>query len=133
MTAQFFIDTNVLLYCGSNAIADQAKRQIARQLLAQPAIGFSAQVLQEFYVAAVTKQKLQMTHAVFVRSDVRTMAERNDVLEGIRKAAASLRRPPSRSEFIASTGITEYHVLSHFPSWREAVRAAGLTPEVFSA
>lgn len=57
------------------------------------------------------------------------MPERSHVLDCIRKAAASLGRPPSRSEFIASTGISEYRVLLHFPSWREAVRAAGLTPD----
>jgi predicted nucleic acid-binding protein len=62
MTATFFVDTNVLLYAASNAPADQPKRVIARQLLAEPDICFSAQVLQEFYVAAVTKQRLQMTH-----------------------------------------------------------------------
>lgn len=53
MTAQFFVDTNVLLYAGSNAPDDQVKRQIARGLLTRPDIGFSAQVLQEFYSAAV--------------------------------------------------------------------------------
>ena len=62
MIATSFIDTNVLLYAGSKATADQAKRQVARALLAQPDIGFSAQVLQEFYAVAVTKQRLQMTH-----------------------------------------------------------------------
>lgn len=62
MTAACFVDTNVLLYAASNAVADQPKRIIARQLLSQPNIGFSAQVLQEFYAAAVTKQRLQMTH-----------------------------------------------------------------------
>lgn len=62
MTAQLFIDTNVLLYAGSNASADQAKRQVARQVVSQPGIAFSAQVLQEFYVAAVTKKRLSMTH-----------------------------------------------------------------------
>jgi predicted nucleic acid-binding protein len=62
MTATIFVDTNVLLYAASNAPADQPKRIIARQLLAEPDIGFSAQVLQEFYAAAVTKQRLQMTH-----------------------------------------------------------------------
>src|SRR5207248_1685518 len=35
---------------------------------------------------------------------------------------------PSRSEFRAATGITERQFLNFFPSWREAVRAAGLTP-----
>ena len=62
MTAKFFVDTNVLLYAASNAPADQPKRVIARQLLAEPDVGFSAQVLQEFYAAAVSKQRLQMTH-----------------------------------------------------------------------
>ncbi len=62
MTATHFVDTNVLLYAASNAPADQPKRLIARQVLAEPTIGLSAQVLQEFYAAAVTKQRLQMTH-----------------------------------------------------------------------
>jgi predicted nucleic acid-binding protein len=62
MTATFFIDTNVVLYAASNAAADQPKRIIARQVLTEPSIGFSAQVLQGFYAAAVTKKRLQMTH-----------------------------------------------------------------------
>ena len=62
MTAQYFIDTNVLLYAGSGANEDQAKKAIARQLLAQSDIGFSAQVMQEFYYAAVRKERLRITH-----------------------------------------------------------------------
>jgi predicted nucleic acid-binding protein len=62
MTATSFVDTNILLYAASNAPDDQVKRQVARGLLTQPGIGFSAQVLQEFYAAAVTKQRLKMTH-----------------------------------------------------------------------
>jgi predicted nucleic acid-binding protein len=62
MTATSFVDTNVLLYAGSNAADDLPKRQVARALLARPDIGFSAQVLQEFYAVAVTKRRLQMTH-----------------------------------------------------------------------
>jgi predicted nucleic acid-binding protein len=62
MTAASFIDTNILLYAASNAPADQAKRQVACALLTRPDIGFSAQVLQEFYAAAITKQRLQRTH-----------------------------------------------------------------------
>lgn len=62
MTARALVDTNVLLYAGSNAASDQAKRAIARTVLSDSDIGFSAQVLQEFYAAAVTKQRLQMTH-----------------------------------------------------------------------
>ncbi len=62
MTATCFIDTNVLLYAASNATEDQPKRQVARQVLSRPGIGFSAQVLQEFYAAAVAKQRLEITH-----------------------------------------------------------------------
>ena len=62
MTATCFVDTNVLLYAASNAAADRPKRQIARGLLTRPDIGFSAQVLQEFYAAATAKKHLQMTH-----------------------------------------------------------------------
>ncbi len=61
MTATF-IDTNVLVYAASNAPDDQVKRAVARRALAQPDIGFSAQVPQEFYAVAVTKQRLQMSH-----------------------------------------------------------------------
>jgi predicted nucleic acid-binding protein len=62
MTATCFVDTNVLVYAASNASADQPKRQIARSVLARLDIGFSAQVLQEFYVSAVGKARLGMTH-----------------------------------------------------------------------
>ena len=62
MIATCFVDTNVLLYAASNAVQDQAKRQVARELLMQPDIGFSAQVLQEFYAAAIAKKHLLMTH-----------------------------------------------------------------------
>jgi len=62
MTAQFFVDTNILLYAASDAPADQTKRKVAREVLTRPSLGFSAQVLQEFYVAAVAKQRLGMTH-----------------------------------------------------------------------
>jgi len=62
MTARYFVDTNVLLYAGSNAREDRQKREMARRLLQHPEIGFSAQVAQEFYDAAVRKQRLAMTH-----------------------------------------------------------------------
>ena len=62
MTAKSFIDTNILVYAASKAAVDQPKRQAARGLLSRPDLGFSAQVLQEFYTVAISKQHLQMTH-----------------------------------------------------------------------
>ena len=63
MTARFFVDTNVLVYAASNAAADQPKRDRALELLDRPDLALSAQVLAEFYVAATSQSKLNMTHA----------------------------------------------------------------------
>lgn len=62
MTAMFFLDTNIVVYAASRADEDRAKREVARELLIRPGVGISAQVLQEFYSAAVTKSRLQITH-----------------------------------------------------------------------
>lgn len=56
----------------------------------------------------------------------KSLPDKEEVLDAIRQTALALGHSPSRSEFIAQTGMTEYQVLRHFPSWREAVRAAGL-------
>jgi len=53
---------------------------------------------------------------------------KDDILAAIRVAAAELDKPPSRAEFMAHSGITEYHVLKWFPSWNAAVAEAGLKP-----
>ncbi len=58
MTAQFFIDSNVLLYAGSQHPDDQAKRKIVLDLLRKPGLGFSAQVMQEYFSVAYTKARL---------------------------------------------------------------------------
>ncbi|MBN1506661.1 MAG: hypothetical protein JW955_07435 [Sedimentisphaerales bacterium] len=51
---------------------------------------------------------------------------KEQILSAIREAAATLGKPPSRAEFQAHSGITEYHVLKWFPGWNAAVTAAGL-------
>jgi hypothetical protein len=56
------------------------------------------------------------------------LPEPDDVLNAIREVARTFGRPPSKREFMSSSGMTEYQVLRHFPSWREAVHAAGLEP-----
>lgn len=56
------------------------------------------------------------------------LPDQAEVLAAIRAAAESLGRPPSRAEFKNHSGMTEYQVLKHYPSWREAVRSAGLEP-----
>jgi predicted nucleic acid-binding protein len=58
MNAEFFLDTNILLYAASNAASEKPKKEIARGLLARDGAGFSVQVLAEFFVNATSKFKL---------------------------------------------------------------------------
>jgi predicted nucleic acid-binding protein len=58
MTAQYFIDSNILLYAGSQHPDDQAKRAIALELLRKPGLGFSTQVMQEYFHVAYTRERL---------------------------------------------------------------------------
>jgi predicted nucleic acid-binding protein len=61
MTAKFFVDTNVLAYAASNAVADRLKRDLALDLLDRSDLALSAQVLAEFYAVATSKAKLNLT------------------------------------------------------------------------
>lgn len=58
MLAEFFLDTNILLYAASSAKYEQSKRSKARELLAMEGGGLSVQVQAEFYVNATGKFKL---------------------------------------------------------------------------
>jgi predicted nucleic acid-binding protein len=58
MHAEFFFDTNILLYAASSAKSEQGKRSKARDLLARDGGGMSVQVQAEFYVNATGKFKL---------------------------------------------------------------------------
>ena len=107
MTATYFIDTNVLLYAASNAIDDQMKRGVARVLLARSDIAFSAQVLQEFYAAAIAKKHLQMTHA-----------EAKQVLESLASFPVC---PISRELVLQAVEVKERFGISY---WNSAIVAA---------
>lgn len=50
------------------------------------------------------------------------------ILDSIVAIAKGAGRPPSRSEFLSLSGISEHYVLEFFPSWNDAVKAAGLVP-----
>lgn len=58
MHAEFFLDTNILLYAASGAKSEQNKRAKARELLVMEGGGLSVQVQAEFYVNATGKFKL---------------------------------------------------------------------------
>jgi len=53
---------------------------------------------------------------------------KDEILNAIRHTASELGKRPSRPAFIAHTGITEYQILTHFPSWNSAIETAGLQP-----
>jgi HNH endonuclease len=56
------------------------------------------------------------------------MPDKQHILNSITAIARGLGRAPTCSEFASLAGITDYHVLLCFPSWNDAVRAAGLHP-----
>jgi hypothetical protein len=60
------------------------------------------------------------------------MPDKKQVLNAIAGVARQLRRAPSRSEFIARSGISAFFVLQSFRSWNDAVRAAGLRPHTLN-
>ncbi len=63
MTARCFADTNIFLYAASKDPADREKKKQARALLETEDIGVSAQVLQEFFDAAMRKKRLGISEA----------------------------------------------------------------------
>ena len=58
MNAEFFLDTNILIYAAAATAVEKPKRDVARELLSRDGAGLSVQVLAEFYVNATSKFKL---------------------------------------------------------------------------
>ena len=52
-----FLDTNILLYRISNDPVEKDKARIAAEILLQPDLGLSVQVLQEFYTQATRSNR----------------------------------------------------------------------------
>lgn len=61
MSADAFLDTNILLYAASITPSEAGKRRLAEALIAAGNFGISAQVLQEFYVNATKLAKARMS------------------------------------------------------------------------
>lgn len=57
------------------------------------------------------------------------MLTRSQILRALRAAARQLGRAPTRAEFLRLTGIHYGRLIPHFPGFRDAVRAAGLSPD----
>ncbi len=89
-----FVDTNVLLYAASILPEEENKRLRARELLAEPNLAVSVQVLQEFYHQAtrVTRPgRLSDDDAVRLLEPVLEMRVQAITL-GVFRGAVSIRR-----------------------------------------
>ncbi len=62
MTADCFLDTNILVYAVSGDVADETRRRVSLGLLASEGSAISAQVMQEFYSVTTTKRKPPLSH-----------------------------------------------------------------------
>ena len=63
MSAEVFLDTNILLYAATAAASETAKQDRAYQLIAEDNFGISTQVLQEFFYNATVKSRKAMLPA----------------------------------------------------------------------
>ena len=67
MSAEVFLDTNILVYAVDTTRGAAHNRQIAREILRQGGFGISTQVLQEFYVTATKKLKRPLSVSTAAR------------------------------------------------------------------
>ena len=63
MTADVFLDANILLYACSSAPEDSSKQLQAEELILNTRFGVSSQVLQEFIANALRKKALGITES----------------------------------------------------------------------
>ena len=113
MTADCFVDTNVLLYAISSHPDEQAKAEAARRILGHEHFGLSGQVLQEFVVNATTK--------------IATPLRDDEALEFIDLLAPAPVVPVDRNLVFEAMRVKGRHLLSY---WDAAIVAAAHALEV---
>ena len=59
---------------------------------------------------------------------MRQRPDKQHILDSLAAIPRGAGRPPSRSEFVSLSGISPHHVSRFFPTWNDALRAAGLPP-----
>ncbi len=110
MTADVFIDTNILLYAQSKNPDEIAKRDLARASLRHAGIAFFSQVLGEFYVNATRKLSPPLSHDSAVRM--------------LRKLAAFPILPIGPNEVFRALDLSARYTLSY---WDSLILAAAQT------
>jgi len=63
---------------------------------------------------------------------MRPPPDKQHILDSLAAIARGAGRAPSRSEFASLSGISEHQVAQFFPTWNDAVRAAGLRPNTLN-
>ena len=109
MTAEIFLDANVLLYASSNAAEDKTKRERAQTLMIAAPFTLSAQVLQEYIANALRKKQLGISE-----TNIQAMLE---------LAATATVLPVSLELNLASVQIRRKFQVSH---WDATIIAAAL-------
>lgn len=61
MTADYFLDTNILLYSGSSSLGDSSKRAVAEKIVYSLDFAISTQVVQEYISNALNKKALGLS------------------------------------------------------------------------
>ena len=107
MTAEVFLDTNILLYACSSADADAPRQLRAAELIETSRFGLSAQVLQEFVANALRKPELGISE-----TGIDALLELSGDVPVF---------PVSRELVLSATILRRRHRLSH---WDAAIVAA---------
>jgi len=107
MSAEVFLDANVLLYASSNAPEDKVKREKAQRLILAAPFALSAQVLQEYIANALRKKQLGISEA-----NIEAMLE---------LAATAIILPVTLELVISAVGIRRRFQVSH---WDATIIAA---------
>ncbi len=107
MTADRFLDTNILLYAGSQAPADASKRVIAAKLVASLDFALSTQVVQEYISNALRNKELGLSEL-----NVQALLDSLDAVPVLPVSVPLIRRAWS---------LRSFHPLSH---WDATIVAA---------
>ncbi len=107
MTAECFLDTNILLYACSSSAADASKQAVAAGLIASSQFGLSSQILQEFISNALRKPELGISE-----SGIDALLEMSGEVPVL---------PITRELVLCATTLRRRHRVSH---WDAAILAA---------
>jgi predicted nucleic acid-binding protein len=104
-----FLDTNILLYAGSNAAKDARKKEIAVAIIGSDDFAISAQVVQEFLANALRKPELGISETSIQAT-----------LESLRDVTVL---PVTYDLIVRAWGLRKRFIVSH---WDAAILAAAL-------